>query len=91
MEFSRKIEYSFIFIGPDLPKELQNHEMVRIGFDLLAIGGYNEYNISDGALFKLSCINNTCKWETMKQKLKIPRYYFVAVPVPDDFVKCNDN
>ena len=65
--------------------------MVRIGRDLIVIGGFNEYDVSDGALFKLSCSNNTCKWETLTQKLKIPRYNFVAVPVPDDFVKCNDS
>ena len=66
--------------------------MVRVGFDLIAIGGchmlpQDMFN-PIGELNKLSCTNNLCQWEVLPQKLKIPRAYFLAFPIPDDFVKC---
>ena len=78
----------FIFKGPSLPKALVRHEMVRIGYDLIVLGGSNG-EINSGALYKLSCTNYNCKWESLSQELKIPRNGFVAIPVPDDFVTCN--
>ena len=63
--------------------------MVRVGRDLLVLGGHSSgWNFSD-ALFKLSCSNNKCKWENLSQKLETPKDRFVAIPVPDSFVTCN--
>ena len=60
--------------------------MVRIGNDLVVIGGDYGGIFSD-ALFRFSCRNNYFKWEELKQKLKTPRYSFVAMTVPDSFLK----
>ena len=85
------------YVGPALPKTLFFHEIVRIGLDLLVLGGVlgggsinpdGIRNYSE-ALFKLSCTNNECEWEKLPQNLTIPRSEFVAIPVPDDFITCN--
>ena len=61
--------------------------MVRIGNDLVVIGGdYGRNKFSD-ALFRFSCRNNSFKWEELKQKLKTPRAGFIAMAVPDSFLK----
>ena len=87
-----------LFLGPDLPKwttkTLSRHQMVSIGHDLIVIGGHSS-RIDDGYgysnnLFKLSCNNNACNWETLSQKMKIPRVWFVAISVPDDFITCSN-
>ena len=60
--------------------------MVRIGNDLVVIGGYGENKYSD-ALFRFSCRNNYFKWEELTQKLKTPRRDFIVMAVPDSFLK----
>ena len=65
--------------------------MVRIGSDLLVLGGYtSQFSQSTytKSVYKLSCKNSQCKWETFSQKLAVPRSTFVAIPVPDYFVTC---
>ena len=75
----------FYGVGPTLPEERYFHEMIRIGRDLIVLGGYR----SEHSLLRLSCSSNICKWETLSQKFEKPRDKFVAIPVPDDFVTCN--
>ena len=74
--------------GPSLPAELAGHEMVRVGYDLIVLGGATN-EILSGSIFKLSCANQSCQWVTLEQELKTPRIYFVAVAVPNDFLQCN--
>ena len=66
--------------------------MVRMGFDLLVIGGgwivENNYWRYSTSLYKLTCANNLCDWEELQQKLKEPRYAPVAFALPDDFFNC---
>ena len=67
--------------------------MVRIGHDIVMIGGFGTEMGGKPkqikSLFKLSCNNNSCSWETLAPELKNGRYSFVAVALPDDFVTCN--
>ena len=66
--------------------------MVSNGHDLIVIGGHSE-TLKGGYsnnLLKLSCSNNACKWETLSKTIKTPRYGFVAISVPDDFVVCTN-
>ena len=73
-----------------LPHRLFGHEMVRIGYDLIVIGGFMDGDTEySGSLFKLTCANHSCQWDTLDQELIYPRSFFVAVAVPDDFVQCN--
>ena len=59
--------------------------MVNLGDDLVLTGGH-PYN---SILYRLSCQNRICKWETMSQELNKARNVHVVIPVPDDFVSCN--
>ena len=69
--------------------------MLRVGSDLIVIGGFDGNEYSD-SIFRLKCANmsipldKTCHWETLDKKLKIPRQRFVAVTVPDDFITCHE-
>ena len=40
-------------------------------------------------LYKLSCSNQVCNWETLSKELQMPRHFFTAIALPDDFVECN--
>ena len=63
--------------------------MVRVGYDLIILGGATKESLGIGSIFKLSCANQSCQWVTLEQELKTPRIYFVAVAVPNDFLQCN--
>ena len=61
--------------------------MVNYGTDLVVMGG-----LSDGfssSFYQLSVENGIFKWEKMKHELKIPRYDFVAMTIPDHLVDTN--
>ena len=64
--------------------------MVRVGNDLIIIGGKDSMDDPCDSILKLSCNNQNCTWEIQSQKLKIARYSFVSLTVPDDFVTCDD-
>ena len=60
--------------------------MVRMGKDLVVLGGNDKpLSAPSVSLFRMSCFNNTCLWEELKQEMDIPRIEFVAVAIPDDF------
>ena len=86
----------FFVEGPQLPIKLELHEMIRIGKDLIVIGGYNYEGAwyrtpwqRFNSLLRLSCRNNICKWNNIPKTMYYRRERFVAIPVPDDFVKCD--
>ena len=59
---------------------------------LIMVGGYNsepELEVS-GKLHRLYCLNMSCKWETLRETLKHPRRFFVAMFIPDSFVECHE-
>ena len=72
-----------------MPKPLAGHEMVSIGYDLVVIGGWRGISGNSGSVYKLSCSNNECKWDNLTTELKVPRFSFTAIPLPDDFIECN--
>ena len=80
------------FLGPVLPTKLEGHQMVRVGYDLVVIGGVcissDNVWIYSKSLYKLSCCDRNCQWEELSQKLKEKRYGYVAVALPDDFLNC---
>ena len=74
-----------------MPKRLHGHEMVSIGYDLIVIGGRSGTHGVDsfsGSFYQLSCSNFVCEWEKLPVELKVPRYVFTAVSLPDDFIEC---
>ena len=78
--------FSFLTLGPALPKPLAQNSMVELGENLYIIGGYS----TDGsgyqkAIHELSCSSGYCSWRTLTQQLKIARRYLVAIPIDDTF------
>ena len=85
----------FFVAGPALQTGLFAHEMVSIGYDLVVIGGCNDWldgqphcQSVSGSFYKLSCSNNLCKWDKLPEELKTPRGWFTAMTLPDDFIEC---
>ena len=80
-----------IFFPPPDPswpeKAVFGHQIVEFENDIIIVGGeVNQYDTSK-ALYKFSCTNQVCKLEKMDQELQVPRYYHVAIAVPDKFCK----
>ena len=64
------------------------HQTVRIGSDLVVIGGGPSDGSYSKSIYKLSCTKKICKWETLAQQLQIARREHVAVAVSGDFLTC---
>ena len=88
---------NFLFhdlLGPSLPYAIQGHQMLRVGYDLIIIGGArssnsrnNKENYLNKSIYRLSCSNKICNWDN-----KIwngARVESVALAIPDDFVECD--
>ena len=79
-----------LFLGPDLPKPLEDHQLVNFDDTVIAIGGVHDFS-SDGksnVLFKLVCTFEECQWKEMAQKLAVARDSFFAMTIPDEMTKC---
>ena len=70
-----------------MPNKLYGHEIVPFDKDVVIIGGYSSGYQS--SLHRLTCHNQDCEWKTMSQQLKVARYYFVAILIPDELVDCS--
>ena len=68
-----------------MKEKLMEHQSVRIGSDLVVTGGGPSVGGYSKSIYKLSCTNKECKWETLKKQLQTARREHVAVAVPDDF------
>ena len=71
-----------------MPKQLYGHGSVKLGVDFVVIGGKNYVQGYSSSLYKMSCYNHYCIWDTMHQTLKNPRAFFVAMTVPKESVTC---
>ena len=76
-----------IFTGPNLTTKIEKHQMIRAGYDLIVIGGATIDKTVSNSLFKLSCADQNCTWQTLNISLKHARSDFVAVAVPDMFLE----
>ena len=76
-----------LFTGPNLPMRLREHTMVLLGKGLAIIGGYGDVN-AQHAIHLLSCMYRNCSISTLSQELSMPRYWFVAIPIPDTITGC---
>ena len=70
-------------------KPLREHGMVNYGTDLVVMGGFSSGSGDSSSFYQLSVENGIFKWEKMKPELKIPRYDFVAMTIPDHLVDTN--
>ena len=72
-----------------MPYGLTGHEMLSIGYDLIVMGGTGDRGgYQNNSIYKLSCFNHVCEWEQLLLDLNIPREYFTAIPLPDNFLDC---
>ena len=69
-----------------MPNKLQGHEIVPFDKDVVIVGG--EFPQSS-SLYRLTCQNQDCEWKTMSQQLKVARFDFVAILIPDELVDCS--
>ena len=86
-------------LGPNLPVPLRYHSMVPLIHGQAVIGGESTVNgvqiIGDystgeaqNKIYFLTCSNMICTISTLSQELSVPRYWFVAIPIPDSMSGC---
>ena len=66
---------------------ITKHAMVQLGNGLAIIGGYGNGNVQD-KIHLFSCTNRNCFIHQLDQVLSLPRYMFVAIPIPDTLSGC---
>ena len=61
--------------------------MVQLGNGQAIIGGYGNGLFQD-KIHLFSCTNRNCSIHQLDQVLAVPRYEFVAIPIPDTLSGC---
>ena len=59
--------------------------MLEIHGDAYVFGGMDSANNFNSAIYQLTCSSGICSRSTLNKALKVARYQFVAIRVPDDF------
>ena len=79
-----------IFTGPDLPIGLSGHSMVALGLGQAILGGSSNGEFQK-KIYHITCSEQICMISLLNQELSIPRYGFVAIPIPDSMSGCISN
>ena len=79
-----------IFAGPDLPIGLSDHSMVALGLGQAVLGGESSSGLQK-KIYLITCSEHICMISLLNQELSIPRWYFVAIPIPDSMSGCISN
>ena len=66
---------------------LYTHAMVQLGNGLAIIGGWGN-GFPQAKIHRLNCMNRYCAISTLSQELSVPRYHFLAIPIPDTIAGC---
>jgi hypothetical protein len=61
--------------------------MVQLGNGQAIIGGYGNGKSQD-KIHLFSCMNRNCSILQLDQELSVPKYWFVAIPIPDTLSGC---
>ena len=75
-----------LFTGPKLPIPLFFHAMVQLEKGQAIIGGFGDG--SQDKIYLFSCMDRNCSIHQLSQELSVPRYWFVAIPIPDTLSGC---
>ena len=67
--------------------ELYTHAMVQLGNGQAIIGGSGD-GVVQAKINLLKCMNRYCAISTLSQELSVPRYDFLAIPIPDTITGC---
>ena len=62
--------------------------MVQLGNGLAIIGGWVDGYGPQDKIRLLNCMNRNCSISTLSQELSVPRYWFLAIPIPDTIAGC---
>ena len=63
------------------------HAMVQLGNGQAIIGGGGD-GIVRAKIHLLRCMNRNCSISTLSQELSVPRFLFLAIPIPDTITGC---
>lgn len=77
----------YYILGPNLPVPLYGHSMTPLIHGQAVIGG-RSVNEAQNKIYFLTCINMIWTISTLSQHLSVPRYYFLAIPIPDSMSGC---
>ena len=73
------------------PVALNSLQLVSLGETVVAIGGKDDRNVAQSAIYDLSCPTlMRCAWTKLEQKLQVARSNFVAMPIDNEFVECTE-
>ena len=62
--------------------------MVELGNGQAIIGGYSDGYGPHAKIHLFNCMNRNCSISTLNQELSVPRYWFLAIPIPDTIAGC---
>ncbi len=75
--------------GPPLPTSMYSSRMVEDpNGGVILVGGISDLNGFEDSLYRLPHGGAGAVWIKMDQKLKIGRYWHVAILVPDYIIEC---
>ena len=66
---------------------LKGHSMVRLGKGQAILGGDNNGDHQD-KIYSMTCSNRNCTISLLDRELSVPKYDFVAIPIPDTISGC---
>ena len=89
MEFQviHRLKLYFQISGPFLPLPLKGHSMVRLGKGQAILGG-KSYDDYQDKIYSMTCSNRDCTISLLDRELSVPKYDFVAIPIPDTISGC---
>ena len=62
--------------------------MVPLGHGQVILGGLDDDNVVQSKLYLIKYSQNVWDVTTLDKELLIPRYYFMAIPIPDHLSEC---
>ena len=75
----------FLLLGPPLPEQLEGHQMVSLGLNLVVMGGELSQLTCSSSLYQLECNDGVFAWRTMEANMRKPKSSSVAFKVPSSF------
>ena len=82
------LNFFFQISGPLLPIALRHHSMVRLGKGQAILGGRSTNSDYQAKIYSMGCSNRNCIITLLNRELSVPKYEFVAIPIPDTTSGC---
>ena len=85
--YIHSLDIFFQISGPLLPMPLAKHSMVRLDKGQAILGGYS-YGVYQAKIYSMTCSNKNCIISLLDRELSVPKFQFVAIPIPDTISGC---